>query len=199
MGKPNRVQEASDLLDAILVGDYKAYKTLQEMEDLLDEVLDEIDSLSISEKRISTSDMKKKMEKIKKKCVHIKDRKERQACIMKAVKQMNIKEGDDLLSEIENEIDNIPDQNIPELQRDVEADIAGTGSDEPEEVVADELPQIENILLKTTKRLIKEEEFRTYFKGMMKKWKITSPTQLDDEKKKQFFSAVDKGWNAKKE
>jgi len=141
MGTPQKVQEAFDLLDAILVGDYQVYKTLQEMEDLLDEFLDEV----------------------------------------------------------ENKIDNIPDQNLPELQQDVESDIGGTDSDEPEEAAADEKPQIENILLKTTKRLIKEEEFRTYFKGMMKKWKITSPTQLSDEKKKEFFSAVDKGWNAKKE
>jgi len=141
MGTPKQVQEAYDLVDSILTGNYQSYKKLQEMDEFLD----------------------------------------------------------DILNEVENKVDNVPDQDIPELQQSVEDDISGTDSDEPEEASGNDLSQIENILLKTTKRLIKEEDFRAFFKGMMKKWKITSPTQLSDEKKKQFFTAVDKGWKAKKE
>jgi hypothetical protein len=34
---------------------------------------------------------------------------------------------------------------------------------------------------------------------MLKKYGVSSPAELDDEKKKKFFDDVDKGWQAKKE
>lgn len=43
------------------------------------------------------------------------------------------------------------------------------------------------------------EEYRAFFKSMLKKYGVSSPSQLDDKKKKEFFDAVDKGWSAKKE
>jgi hypothetical protein len=47
--------------------------------------------------------------------------------------------------------------------------------------------------------LIKEEDYREFFKGMLSKWNIKSPTELSDDKKKEFFDQVDKGWKGKKE
>jgi hypothetical protein len=43
------------------------------------------------------------------------------------------------------------------------------------------------------------EAYKAYFDGMLKKFGVSSPAQLDGAKKKQFFNAVDKGWKAKKE
>jgi len=43
------------------------------------------------------------------------------------------------------------------------------------------------------------EAYKKYFDGMLKKFGVSSPAQLDDEKKKAFFNAVDKGWKTKKE
>jgi len=44
-----------------------------------------------------------------------------------------------------------------------------------------------------------KEEYRKFFQSMLNKYRVKSPAQLDDEKKKEFFDAVDKGWTAKKE
>lgn len=42
-------------------------------------------------------------------------------------------------------------------------------------------------------------EYKKYFDSMLKKYGVSSPTELDGAKKKEFFDAVDKGWKAKKE
>ena len=44
-----------------------------------------------------------------------------------------------------------------------------------------------------------KEAYKKYFNGMLKKFGASSPAELDNEKKKAFFNAVDKGWTAKKE
>jgi hypothetical protein len=45
----------------------------------------------------------------------------------------------------------------------------------------------------------KKAEYKAYFNGMLKKYGVKNPSQLPDDKKKDFFNAVDKGWKAKKE
>ena len=45
----------------------------------------------------------------------------------------------------------------------------------------------------------KKAAYKKYFDGMLKKFGVTSPAQLDDAKKKAFFNAVDKGWKGVKE
>lgn len=51
------------------------------------------------------------------------------------------------------------------------------------------------------RKLTKEgkDEYRAFFKKMLNKFGVNSPAELDDEKKKAFFNAVDKGWKAKNE
>jgi len=96
---------------------------------------------------------------------------------------------DIVLDEVENKIDTVPDQDMASLQQDVE-----------DELSKDEgVTQIEEKIALSISRLIKEEDYREYFKGMLKKYKVTNPSDLDGEKKKEFFNAVDKGWKAKKE
>jgi hypothetical protein len=46
---------------------------------------------------------------------------------------------------------------------------------------------------------IKEgSEYQEYFKGMLQKFGVKSPSELQGDKKKQFFAAVSKGWKGKK-
>lgn len=40
--------------------------------------------------------------------------------------------------------------------------------------------------------------YQEYFKGMLQKFGVNSPNELQGEKKKQFFAAVSKGWKGKK-
>lgn len=61
-------------------------------------------------------------------------------------------------------------------------------------------------LIKTAKELLAgpreikaKSSYRTYFEGLLEKWKVDSPAQIPDDKKDDFFDEVDKGWDAKDE
>lgn len=50
------------------------------------------------------------------------------------------------------------------------------------------------------KKAIKEEtEYQKFFKTTLQKFGVKSPAELEGEKKKEFFDAVDKGWKGNKE
>lgn len=40
----------------------------------------------------------------------------------------------------------------------------------------------------------KQEEYQKFFKTMLKKYKVSSPNQLSETDKKQFFDDIKKGW-----
>ena len=42
-------------------------------------------------------------------------------------------------------------------------------------------------------------EYQKFFMKALKKFGVSSPTELDDAKKKEFFDYVDKNWTGKKE
>lgn len=130
MGQPKRVEEAMDLVDIILDGDYKEYKVLKDSMNLVDNLVDEV----------------------------------------------------------ENKIDHVPDQDMEALYKIVF-----------DELSTDDMTPVEESMVKATKLLITEEEYREFFKTILKKWNINSPADLEGDKKKQFFDAVDKAWKAKKE
>ena len=46
---------------------------------------------------------------------------------------------------------------------------------------------------------IKEGDYEAFFQGAMKKFGISSPDELDDEKKKEFFNYIDSNYSGKKE
>jgi hypothetical protein len=75
-------------------------------------------------------------------------------------------------------------------------DIDAVPQQEPDKLYASVRKQLGEIRV-----LNKEsrEEYRAFFNSMLKKYGVSSPSQLDDAKKKEFFDAVDKGWQAKKE
>lgn len=41
-----------------------------------------------------------------------------------------------------------------------------------------------------------DEEYQKFFNKMLKKFGAKSPADLDDKKKKEFYAAIDKGWNS---
>ena len=41
----------------------------------------------------------------------------------------------------------------------------------------------------------KQEEYAQFFKSMLQKYGVTSPAELSDDKKKEFFEEINKGWN----
>ena len=47
--------------------------------------------------------------------------------------------------------------------------------------------------------VVREGEYEVFFQKAMKKWGISSPDELDDEKKKKFFNWVDNNYSAKDE
>ncbi len=50
------------------------------------------------------------------------------------------------------------------------------------------------------RNIIREEtEYQKFFSSTLKKWGVSSPEDLDDAKKKEFFDYVDKNWKANKE
>ena len=46
---------------------------------------------------------------------------------------------------------------------------------------------------------VKEGEYQEFFKVALEKWEVSSPDELDDEKKKDFFNYVDKNWSGDNE
>ena len=40
-----------------------------------------------------------------------------------------------------------------------------------------------------------KEAYQKFFNSLLKKFGVDSPSELDDKKKKEFFNAIDKGWD----
>jgi len=50
------------------------------------------------------------------------------------------------------------------------------------------------------KEIIKEEnEYQEFFKTVLEKFKVKSPAELSDEKKKEFFNYIEKNWTKEKD
>lgn len=60
------------------------------------------------------------------------------------------------------------------------------------------LPPFQRLLESYRSQMRKEEDegYQKYFKSMLKKHGYTSPNDIPDEKKDDFFNAVDRGWHA---
>lgn len=50
-----------------------------------------------------------------------------------------------------------------------------------------------------TRSILAETEYQKYFKKKLDKYKVKSPSELDESEKKKFFEEVDKGWTGEKE
>jgi len=108
-------------------------------------------------------------------------------------KHKKIQEADavaeEVLDEVENKIDSVPDQDLADLHSDV-----------VDELTKDEgVTPVEEKIAVSISRLIREEDYREFFKKMLKKHNVSNPSDLDDEKKKEFFNTIDREWKAKKE
>lgn len=66
------------------------------------------------------------------------------------------------------------------------------------ELPVSKVTPIEEQMLASVK-LLSEDAYKEFFKKMLSKYGVKTPSELDNAKKKEFFNAVDKGWKAKKE
>jgi hypothetical protein len=55
------------------------------------------------------------------------------------------------------------------------------------------------ILEKIDNYLMSEESYEEFFNKKLKEYGVSSPAELDDDKKKEFFNMIDKEWKGKKE
>jgi len=49
------------------------------------------------------------------------------------------------------------------------------------------------------KKMFNEESYKEFFNKKLKEYGVSSPDELDDEKKKEFFNMIDKEWKGEKE
>ena len=55
-------------------------------------------------------------------------------------------------------------------------------------------------LLEASKKVIESSaEYKKFFDSVLKKFNVTSPEELDGEKKKEFFDYIDANWNGEDE
>ncbi len=54
-------------------------------------------------------------------------------------------------------------------------------------------------IVQETKELLEKEGYKEFFNGMLKKYGVKSPGELDDAEKKKFFDEVDSGWKGDSE
>lgn len=95
---------------------------------------------------------------------------------------------DEVLDEVENKIDTTPDQDLQSLHKDV-----------VDELTKHDITPMEESIAISISRLIREEDYREFFKTMLKKYNVSNPSELEGEKKKEFFDKIDREWKAKKE
>jgi len=55
-----------------------------------------------------------------------------------------------------------------------------------------------NLLEKIELYLNEETEYQKFFQKKLEKFGVKSPTELDDAKKKEFFSEIEKEWTGEK-
>jgi len=55
-------------------------------------------------------------------------------------------------------------------------------------------------LVEASKKVVEDAAaYKKFFDGVLKKFGVTSPAELDDAKKKEFFDYIDKNWNGESE
>ena len=59
--------------------------------------------------------------------------------------------------------------------------------------------RIEKMANVVTRSILAETEYQKYFQKKLDKYKVKSPSELEDADKKKFFEEVDKGWTGEKE
>jgi hypothetical protein len=87
-----------------------------------------------------------------------------------------------------NKIDHVPNQNPRELMQSVHDELV-------KELDLDSMIDYKFSLL----RMEADDAYKKFFKKMMAKWGISSPTELSYEDKKKFFNSVDQQWQGKEE
>lgn len=117
---------------------------------------------------------------------------------------------DSILNEVENSMDNDPgleeelyDDLVDDLSKDEEMKDVEEIEDEIDnmEMMEDEDDEdfsISEAMKESVKLLVNENDYQDFFREKMKKWNISSPSQLSDEDKSSFFKEISRDWKKKK-
>jgi hypothetical protein len=109
---------------------------------------------------------------------------------------------------VSNALNNVPNQDAGTELTNLKGDLGGTSkvvgdgvadTDEDESDVDNNESYSEVINTKVEYFLHENSGYKEFFKSMLSKYGVNSPKELEGEKKKEFFDAVDKGWKGKKE
>jgi hypothetical protein len=99
------------------------------------------------------------------------------------------------LDEIENQLQNYPTQDAEDLlkrvRQDISTDTLMRGGDEEESDIS--------VVESEGQESGDKEEYRARFNAMLKQYGVTNIGELPPEKRKEFFSNIDKHWKAKNE
>jgi len=81
--------------------------------------------------------------------------------------------------------------------REKENELDSVPKEEPEEEMSSLKRDLGEALNKMSKA-INESKYKAYFQSMLKKFGVTSPSQLKGDQKKKFFDAIERGWTGEK-
>ena len=186
--KHKNVQEATDLIDVAFDEGFETFGKLVKATKHLDSILDGQPGINFGKDAISTTgrpyDHPKKIR------------------VRADVEECGMMDG-----EYDGQDSEMSDIEPIDTEEEYEDDYEAMPNDGPNDI--DHVPnQNANALYKSIisqlgewKRLNEggREEYKALFNGMLKKFGVSNPSQLDDAKKKAFFNAVDKAWKSKKE
>ncbi len=107
---------------------------------------------------------------------------------------------------VSNALNNVPNQDaeteLTNLKGELggTAKVAGDGVADTDEDESDVDESYSNIMKLGVTALVDENSgYKEFFKSTLTKYGVNSPKELEGEKRKEFFNAIDKGWKGKKE
>lgn len=194
IGVPTKENKVDQLVDEILIGDYSLFKKIEEVDSSVDNVLDEIEN---DIDHVPDQDLPELHQSVKDELT-----KDSNTSVEERV--MLFKEGlskPDMKAKMKAAAANCKKTVKDKSQ--MKACMAKAMKSMYHEWMLSELPvdkitPIEEQMLASVK-LLSEDAYKEFFKKMLNKYGVKTPSELSDDKKKAFFNAVDKGWKANKE
>lgn len=191
MGVPKKEMfDINTLVDEILTGNYKTYKRVIESNTLLDSILDELGN-KIG--HIPNQDVPELQDTVE-------DEISKDSISLKKEDIEFFKENTSI--EEWKEIAGLVNEKCKKHTKETKRECLEFAAKQEIQLRVSSLKEgksLEDMIVEAAYSILSEDDYRTFFKQMMKSWNIDSIEDLSDEKKKKFFNAVDKAWKAKKE
>lgn len=181
--------KVNQLVDEILLGDYSLFKKLEEGDVSVDNVLDEIEN---SIDHVPDQDLPELQQSVEDDLTKDSNTPvEERVILFKEGMKTELK---DVTVKCKKEF-----QDVSEVRTCMaEAMKSMYHNWMVSQLPVDRITPIEEQMLASVK-LLSEDAYKEFFKKMLSKYGVKTPSELSDDKKKEFFNAVDKGWKANKE